>query len=144
MGSSTAPSSSCRFHHAMHPEPAHKGIEPTGARSFLRVHPESVATLFIKMEFNGALRSLPAFDESEACVPEKGVVGSQGDEQWRRVGRHLDRRERAVDVADEGGLGILAGQCCCHGQRRAGGKANRSEEHTSELQSHSFISYAGF
>ena len=111
----------------MHPEPAHKGIEPTGARSFLRVHPEAMATLFIKMEFDGALRGLPAIDEPVAAVPEKRVVGSQGNEQWRRIGRHRDRRERTVDVADEGGLRILAGKRSCHSQHRAGGKPNHAD-----------------
>ena len=60
----------------MHSEPAHKGVEPAGARSFLRVHPEAMATLFIKMEFDRALRSLLAFDEPEAAVPEERVIGS--------------------------------------------------------------------
>lgn len=72
----------------MHPEPVHKGIEPTGARSFLRVHPKAMATLFIEMEFDGALRPLPALDEPEAGIPEKRVIGSQGDKQWRRIGWH--------------------------------------------------------
>ena len=45
-----------------------------------------MATLFIKMEFDGALRGLPAIDEPEAGAPEKRVVGSQGNEQWRRLG----------------------------------------------------------
>src|SRR5215472_18390240 len=126
-GSSNAASSSGRLQHAMHPEPAHKGIEPTGARSFLRVHPEAMATLFIKMEFDGALRGLPAIDEPVAGVPEKRVVGSQGDEQWRRVSWHRDRRERTVDGADEGGLRILAVKCSCQGQHRAGGKANHAD-----------------
>ena len=86
-----------------------------------------MATLFIKMEFDGALRGLPAIDEPVATVPEKRVVGSQGDEQWRRLGWHRDRRERTVDVADEGGFRILAGKCSCHCQHRAGGKANHAD-----------------
>src|SRR6185503_14801955 len=90
----------------MHCEPAHKGIEPTGAGSFLRVHSETMATLFIKMEFDGALCSLPAIDEPVTGVAEKGVVGSQGDES---------------------GLRILASQCSCDCQHRAGGKANHAD-----------------
>src|SRR5579871_2809000 len=111
----------------MHPEPACKSIEPTGARRFLRVHSETMAPLFIKMEFDGALRGLPAIDEPVAAVAKKRVVGSQGDEQWRRLGWHRDRRERTVDVADEGGLRILAGQCSGHCEHRAGGKANHAD-----------------
>lgn len=52
-----------------------------------------MATLFIKMEFDGALCGLPAFDEPEAAIPKKRVIGSQGDKQWRRIGGHRDRRE---------------------------------------------------
>src|SRR5437762_2168510 len=71
-----AASWSCHLQHAVHPEPAHKGIEPTGARSFLRVHPEAMATLFIKMEFDGPLRGLPAIDEPVTAIREERVVGS--------------------------------------------------------------------
>ena len=68
-----------------------------------------MATLFIKMEFDGMLRCPPAIDEAIATVREERIVGSKGDEQRRRVGRNSQRRERTVDVADEGWLRILAG-----------------------------------
>jgi hypothetical protein len=76
----------------VHPDPAHKGFEPTGARRFLWIHPEAMATLFIKMEFDGVLRCLPAIDESKASVREERIVSRQGDEQRRRVAGHRQRR----------------------------------------------------
>jgi hypothetical protein len=76
----------------MHSDPAHKGFEPTRARRFLRIHPEAMPTLFIKMEFDGVLRCLPAIDEAIATVREEWIVGSKGDEERRRVGRNCQRR----------------------------------------------------
>src|ERR1044071_201342 len=99
---------SSRLKHSVHPDPAHEGFEPTRARRFLRIHPEAMPTLFIKMEFDGVLRCLPAIDEAIATVREERIVGSEGDEQRRRVGRNCKRCERTVDVADEGWLRILA------------------------------------
>src|ERR1051326_5936185 len=84
---------------------------------------------------------------SEESRTEIGRVGHQRDTAGFRESRHLAELGDAADFGDarlrigdgargehglelEGRAGILAG-----------GDRDRSEEHTSELQSHSFISY---
>src|SRR4029434_1235016 len=80
LGRGTAAPWRCRLQHSVHPDPAHKGFKPTCARRFLRIHPEAMATLFIKMDFDWVLRCLPAIDEPIATVREERIVGSKGDE----------------------------------------------------------------
>lgn len=57
----------------------------------------------------------------------KGIVGGQCDEQGWRVGGHREGCERAIDVADECGLGILPRERRRHGEHGAGGEADHAD-----------------
>src|SRR3546814_7013352 len=86
-------------------------------------------------------------------VQDQGRVGGAGPEALQQIGR--ERGPVAPDAAaiDDDPIGSVAqlegkGRCAAAGQRPAGGwrrgVENRSEEHTSELQSLMRISYAVF
>jgi hypothetical protein len=86
--------------------------------------------LFEQVQFHRLARLLPRIDKAEIAIGEQPVVGSQRQEQGRRIGGYGARAHRSVDHCREVGTGrgILAQQHLerGHGARREADHADAS------------------
>ena len=112
---------------AVHVQPPDIGVEPASAGGVFGVHAESVAALFEVVELDRTFGCVPAFDQTEVGAAEERIVGGQGDEQRRRIGWHVDGRQRAIDVSDKRRLGLIAVEGRGHGEHRSGGEADHAD-----------------
>jgi hypothetical protein len=85
-----------------------------------------MSALLVEVKLDGALGGPPAVDQPRAAIGEERIIGGQGHEHRWRVGRRGHGGERAIDQADEGGLGVVPRQGGGQGQHRAGGKADHA------------------
>src|ERR1051326_766114 len=80
---------------------------------------------------------------SSWCPPRRSPIGPPGPPYWRRSGRQRPRKRKGVRARRVARTSSTT-STACPSDRHRHVRAHRLEEHTSELQSHSFISYAVF